>query len=161
VPFAAGSGVVAVEAGNAAGMATDPARFIRAWVSLRLMALWDVFDHGDPTYLDNLCYDDFIRSKQTKGSNMSNETIKTTFPEATNDQVTAIQNQAGFYDQDWCTANGLRKIQRWDEPELTDGQIAVGFQYNTEYALPATDGTGLEVTIFAADGSVVGSQDFG
>jgi hypothetical protein len=160
VPFAAGSGVVAVEAGNAAGMATDPARFIRAWVSLRLMALWDVFDHGDPTYLDNLCYDDFIRSKQTKGSNMSNETIKTTFPEATNDQVTAIQNQAGFYDQDWCTANGLRKIQRWegDGSETSNGNIAVGFQYIPE---DDDDGTGLEVTIFAADGSVVGSQDFG
>lgn len=98
----------------------------------------------------------------------------------TDAQLAAIRKQAMYYATDECPADGCARVRvepaaAWDglvfrtdnegiaRVHVTDddnGAVAASFYYG--YPYEDEDGsTGLEVTIFAADGTVIGSQDFG
>jgi hypothetical protein len=83
--------------------------------------------------------------------------LRAMFDGITDEQVNAIRAQANAYDEAWVDADGLESIRRGDGfAAPTDGKVSVAFAYN------ALNGElGLEVTVFAADGTVTESQDFG
>ena len=83
--------------------------------------------------------------------------LRAMFDGITDEQVNAIRAQANAYDEAWVDADGLESIRRGDGfAAPTDGNVSVAFAYN------ALNGElGLEVTVFAADGTVTSSQDFG
>lgn len=95
--------------------------------------------------------------------------INNLFPSATDEQVEAIQTQIEAYsDPVNSHIGGIKSIS--DRASLVfledgDDEVAVGFDYYyaDELYPEVTDKgqIGLEVTVFAADGSVVSSQDFG
>lgn len=83
-----------------------------------------------------------------------------TTTQPTEAQQQAIATQVAVYDTPDCPCDGLasheiRPGTEWGAPE---GSVAVSFHYFYE---DDRAGTGLEITIFAPDGKVTDSQDFG
>lgn len=75
--------------------------------------------------------------------------------EITDSQVRAVAAQAGVYESDASPAAGLHHLAL---TEHCGGTVAARFYY-LHRGLPAN--LGLEITVFAAAGEPIDSQDFG
>ena len=74
--------------------------------------------------------------------------IRDTFPEATDEQVKAIQAQAALYRQRWIEAIGVLEIGRAYAYDR-DGALAADYTY-----APESGSRAREVAVFAPDGSI-------
>lgn len=87
---------------------------------------------------------------------MTARTVQTTA-----DQQAAIDKQVAYYSTPECPCAGLDSHRVYDAREWGDqpaGAVAVDFHYL--YDEPGQH-HGLETTVFATDGTILASQDFG